>query len=63
MKIDSVDFNADACKLLTEEEFVKTHFSTVRTDLDVDTREKWLRMAYGKVSGKKKAAVKAEAGN
>jgi hypothetical protein len=58
MKIDEVDFNVNAVEKMTEKEFIDTHFSTVKTDLSTDLREKWLVVAYGKITGKNKKLVK-----
>jgi hypothetical protein len=58
MKIENVDFNDEAISAMSESEFLEKHIPFVRTDLPIDTREKWLTMAYGKITGKKKNAVK-----
>jgi hypothetical protein len=58
MKIENTDFNVEAISKMTETEFVTSHISGVRIDLPVETREKWLRVAYGKITGKKKNSVK-----
>jgi hypothetical protein len=58
MKIENVDFDVKAIEKMTEKQFVETHLSTVRTDLPVETREKWLVMAYGKITGRKKNSEK-----
>ncbi|MDR1340830.1 MAG: hypothetical protein LBK58_12365 [Prevotellaceae bacterium] len=58
MKIENVDFDVRAVAGMTEKQFIETHLSTVRTDLPVETREKWLAMAYGKISGRRKNAEK-----
>jgi hypothetical protein len=59
MKIENVDFNVEAITKMSEKEFIDAHLSTVNTHLPVETREKWLVMAYGKITGKKKISEKA----
>jgi hypothetical protein len=58
MKIENVDFNEEAISAMSEKEFLEKHLPFVRTDLPSETREKWLIMAYGKITGKKKNSVK-----
>jgi hypothetical protein len=58
MKIENVDFNVDAISKMTEKEFIDAHISELKTDLPIEIREKWLAIAYGKITGKKKNSIK-----
>lgn len=57
VKMDNSSFNEDVVKTMTEEEFIKGHYH-FRPDMKPDVRNKWLKLCYSKITGKKMKADK-----
>ncbi len=53
MKVDKVNFNEDAVRKLSKEEFIAMHIDVFWQDRDEATRRKMLADAYDRMTGEK----------
>lgn len=57
MIVDRVNFNEDAIRMMSRDEFISRHIGLVWRDRDIDTRKKMLREVFDMIKppGQKKA--------